>query len=379
MQSIESNKYNSLTTKINTYKPGALDFFGYDISGKRKKLIKDLIESLKEIREEDLTHYLESLKKSLHQRRIDQDISLGVFLNVLKEKDYDFNEVDKSIKSLLKAGERPYHDVKLNFELSREEQQIIKNILEKMKSSSSVKIAIEEVINDWLKRNMFNLNKLQPQNKLGYEQKVLRILKDISQVINPEAKQDYTTIPEKFSLNREVTPDVEGELIEVICLYVANNATLNQPEDFTKERAKLIESLPTNLKKLHTEYSRQSILQVNSLRLLKVFQKTKTIEKLSSSLLEIFQDESLYSTFKKHIAEITTIEHGKLKWKNELTKELLESNEFQNLIQASIAGAHLEAKEYPKLLKKIETFSYKPKSLDVPESLATKNATGRGI
>ncbi len=376
---MQDSKTNQLINTINSYRPGIFDFFGYDISGRRKQLIMDIIKACNGMRDKEIAPYLGNLKKNLDKTRIDQDISLGIFLNAIQDRDLDLNKIDKSLKSLLIAGERPYHDLKLNLELGKEEQKLLNNIFEKMKDSSSVKLAIEEVINNWLMSNHENLERLQHNSKASYKQQVYKMFVNMVGIIDNKGRQGYKGLPKVFSLNKELTWQLQGKLIENICSRVAQNNTEHDPENFIKERSKIIELLPENLKKIHTEYAKQSIIQINSLRVMQVFQKNMTLEKLSSSLIEIFQDDSLYDTFKKHIDKVTTKEGDKLKWRMPFTNELLASADFQEFIKEALNSADLEKKQYQKLFKKVSTPDFKSKQKSsFQESLENSLASERG-
>lgn len=358
MKGVEENKCN-IIDRIIAYKPGCLDLFGYDISGKRKRLIKDLLVALKENQEEEIIPYLHDLESSLYKRKIDQDISLSVLLNVLKNKKYNLKHVDNSLKRLLIAGERPYHDLQVKLELNKEEQQLMQKVLERVKEISSLKAAVEIIMNEWLMKSLKNLSKLQPKNKSSYKKKVYKIISDVYNILKIKPATDLEKI-KKFRINEDIN---EGELAEYICSHIAKNLAINHPENYIKIRKEIIDSLPIDLKRKHSEYSKQCVLQVNSLRLLKIFENSKTLENLSSSLLEIFNDDSFYSAFKQHINKLISKDKGRLKWKTGFSKEIISAKDFQDLIKEALENANLRGREYENITKRIEVFKKKPKLL----------------
>lgn len=357
MQSLNSYDCPELQVKLKlaTYAPKLIDLFGYDVSGTRKKLIKEVV-SFFEIasnNDEKIKQYLPSLKKSLGQSRFQQDLELGIFLNFLIDRGYAVNHgIHKSLQKLVDGSTTHYTHKKFLLEAVtqciQDEETLFNKMLQKLENLEEGNKKITLLLNSWLRNKHKKLETIDnPEQRGIYEHKLCAVLENAHDLLDKTHKHHYSQLPKKFPNTLHLSTLELGELLEDICTRIAQLHSHNNFLSFYEERSKVIEQLSGSLQKLHQNYVHHSTEQINAERILNIIKKYKKradIENISNSLLQLFEDASLFDVFKEHLTKLVNRKAQILVWKKNF-QNILNTKNGWDFFKKVIALSHLKKEQ----------------------------------
>jgi len=340
--------------KLKTYKPKFFDLFGYDLSGQRKRLITEIIKyfEFSANNDKDVKQYIPALKHSLVKSRVKQDIELGIFLNLLIEKGYKFENIHKSLHKLIAAGKPHFIDKKNNFELTEflcaEEEKLLNHLLPILSDYKNVNQKLKSTINRWLKNKRSKLSKISSHtNKPFLESKYCEIYARILNLVYKGKHFKEKSLPSSIAINFNLSPLQLGELLEDICTRIAQLKSSNNFNDFYEARSRAVQTLTNKLKSIHEMFIHHNTEQINAQRILNLlasYKRNIDLDLISASLLQLLHDEIIYINFKKELDKLITYHNDFCSWKQPFPM-LIKTSDFNNFITHMINLAGYNAKE----------------------------------
>jgi hypothetical protein len=343
---------------IEAYKPG-LAFFGYDFTDERKGLINALIEAYKDIKHDNAQIYLENLKLSLTKKFFEQDAEIGVFLNFLKENGEELPNMHPSIFNLIKPGRDHFKDreqsIAAYYKVLEHQESLYVEVLKNIGKKHTYERDLASVIDNWLESAHMKIeNEPDEIKKLKLEQEYIKAFIEAQNFLPIKNNKSLQKLPHKVTMDRKNGIHDKGEMVEAICVKLAQDAAKDSPNQFMSKRETYVEALPDEVKVIHKEYVDASIKQICSMQFLNIFKQNTLQEDISNAILGIFQEHKVYKMFEPYLEPLMQKNNGQtLEWKKEFTNELIRSQPFQDLIDEVLKSSGLGSWQSRSLKSKI--------------------------
>jgi hypothetical protein len=350
---------------LRSYKPNFFDFFGYDISGKRKRMINNIIElgqvsSIGKVYGDSMEQLESSLKTS---SKLYQDLILGLLIDrVIEDSKFSARKIESylhpSIINIAKAAESEYKNVQLQQVLEHAHDSInamqyeLADIMFKTLSSAKEESLTENIsadFNNWLSEKKTVIN--QQPNKMHKQclrNEMHEILESWLSISGVKLRSNY--IPNQIEF-ADMTEGQLGAFVHKVCsIHARGRAKLGEDQSVLVSGMIYVEKLPKHLQKAHQTFVGEKHVKLNAQRILAVLseykgspvRKLKNLNSMFNKILKIISEEDVYQTYKQEIDNfIVRDDNGKINGWKYSPKEALRYKSFVSFIRKVFQNSDL--------------------------------------